>query len=151
MRHSRKFAQRPDHRVQRVGDADDEGVGGVVADAFTHGLHDLEVDAQQVVARHARLARHASGDDADVCTRDIGIIVGAAQLDVELLDRAGLGEIEGLALRRAFADVEEDDVPQFLEGDQMGERAADLSGTDESDLGSGHVCLRYVRMNPAEA
>ena len=30
VRQAREFAQRPDHRVERVGDADDEGVGGVV-------------------------------------------------------------------------------------------------------------------------
>jgi hypothetical protein len=66
VRQARELAQRPDHRVERVGDADDEGVRRVVADAFAHGFHDLEVDAQKVVAAHARLARDAGGDDADI-------------------------------------------------------------------------------------
>ena len=29
-------------------------------------LHDLEIDAEQIVAAHAGLARHAGGDDAHV-------------------------------------------------------------------------------------
>ena len=29
-------------------------------------IYDLEVDAQEIVAAHARLARHAGGDDADL-------------------------------------------------------------------------------------
>ena len=29
-------------------------------------LHHLEIDVEQIVAAHARLARHAGGDDADV-------------------------------------------------------------------------------------
>ena len=57
---------------------DDEGVGGVLLDAGADLLHDLEVDADQVVAAHAGLARHAGGDDADVGALDVGIGVGAA-------------------------------------------------------------------------
>jgi hypothetical protein len=83
VRQARELAQRPDHRVERVGDADDEGVRRVVADAFAHLLHDLEVDAQKVVAAHARLARHAGGDDAHIRARDVGVVVGALQLGVE--------------------------------------------------------------------
>jgi hypothetical protein len=67
-----KLLQRPDHRVERVGDADDEGVRGVLLDAGADGLHDLEVDAEQIVAAHARLARHAGGDDDHVGAGDGG-------------------------------------------------------------------------------
>ena len=55
-----------------------------------------------------------------------GIVVGAGERGVEALDRRGLGDVERLALRDAFGDVEQDDVAEFLEADQMGERAADL-------------------------
>ena len=44
-----------------------------------------------------------------------------------------------LALRNAFGDVEHDDVAEFLQADQMGERAADHAGTDEGDLVACHV------------
>jgi hypothetical protein len=37
---------------------------------FADRLHDLEVDAEQVVAAHARLARHAGGDDDHVGAGD---------------------------------------------------------------------------------
>jgi hypothetical protein len=95
---ARELLQGPDHGVERVGDADDEGVGGVGLDAFADGLHDLQVDAQQVVAAHARLARHAGGDDADVGAGDVGIVVDALQRDVLAEHGRGFGDVQGLAL-----------------------------------------------------
>src|SRR3546814_6547274 len=50
-----KFPQRPYHCVERIGDADDKSVRRIGLDALTHGLHDLQIDAQQVIAAHARL------------------------------------------------------------------------------------------------
>ncbi len=108
-------------------------------DALTDRLHHLEVDAEQVVAAHPGLARHAGGDDADVGPGDVGIVVGALQRRVEFLDRPRLRDVERLALRRAFGDVEEDDVAEFLDRGEMGEGAADLPRADEGNLGSGHV------------
>ena len=84
------------------------------------------------------LRGHAGGDDADIGAREVGVGVGARERGVEAFGRAGLRDVQRLALRRAFGDVEQDDVAQFLERDEMGERAADLSGADEGDLGSGH-------------
>ena len=114
----------------------------MLLDAVADRLHDLEVDADEVVAAHAGLARHAGRDDDDVGAFDRRIVVGADVLGVEALDRRGLGDVERLALRDAFRDVEEDDVAEFLQADEMGERAADLSGADERDLVAGHegVC-----------
>jgi hypothetical protein len=37
-----------------------------------------------------------------------------------------------------FRDVEQDDVAEFLQADQVGERAADLAGADERDLVTSH-------------
>src|SRR5439155_22765422 len=48
MRHAGSLLQRPYHRIQRVGDADDEGVGGILLDAGADLLHDLEIDAQEI-------------------------------------------------------------------------------------------------------
>ena len=138
MRQAREFAQRPDHGIQRVGDADHEGVRRVFLQALTHGLHDLEVDAQKVVAAHPRLARPAGGEDADIGARDIGVRGGALERRVKALDRAGLGNVQRLALGGAFGDVEQDDVAEFLDGREMGKRAADLACADERDLGSCH-------------
>ena len=40
-------------------------------------VHHLEVDAEQIVAAHAGLARHAGGDDAHVGALDRLVVVGA--------------------------------------------------------------------------
>ena len=139
VRQAGEFAQRPDHRVERVGDADDEGVGGIGLDALADRLHHLEVDAEQVVAAHARLAGDAGGDDDHVGAGDVGIVVGAGDLGVEAFDRAALRQVERLALGNALDDVEQDDVAQFLLRGEMGERAADIAGADQRDLLASHV------------
>ena len=64
----------PDHGVERVGDDDDEGVGRVLLDALADLLDDLGVDAEQIVAAHAGLARHARGDDDDVGAGDVLVV-----------------------------------------------------------------------------
>jgi hypothetical protein len=145
---ARELLQRPDHRVERVGDADDEGVGGVGLDAFADGLHDLQVDAQQVVAAHARLARHAGGDDADVGAGDVGVVVDALQRDVLAEHGRGFGDVQGLALRGAFGDVEQQDVAQLFARGDVGQGAADHAGADEGDLRASHgVSVKAVDEN----
>ncbi|CAO3352082.1 hypothetical protein [Azospirillum melinis] len=128
----------PHHHVERVGDDDDEGVRGVLADGLADGLADAAVDADQVVAAHARLARDAGGDDHDVGTLDDRVVVAAGQAGVEALDRGGFGEIQRLAGRHAFGDVEQDDVAQFLLSGEQSQRAANLAGTDERNLLASH-------------
>ena len=41
VRHARKFAQRPHHGVERIGDADDESVGRMGPDAVAHRTSSL--------------------------------------------------------------------------------------------------------------
>ena len=141
MRQAGEFAQRPDHRVERVGDADDEGAGRVRLDALADRLHHLQIDAEQIVAAHSRLAGDAGGDDDDVGALDVGIVVRALEGDVEALDRAALGEVERLALGDALDDVEQDDVAQLLRRREMSQRAADIAGTDQRDLVTSHGAL----------
>src|SRR5262249_25423357 len=50
-----------------------------------------------------------------------------------------LHEVERLALGDAFGDVEQDDVAELFEANKMGERAANLAGTDQCNLGTAHV------------
>jgi hypothetical protein len=76
---------------------------GAYLDAGADLLHDLQVDAQKIVAAHAGLARHAGGDDADIGAFDGLIVVGTRQLGVEAVDRRGLGDVERLALRNTSA------------------------------------------------
>ncbi len=144
-RQAGKLLQRPDHRVERIGDADDEGVGRVGLEAGADRFHHLEIDAEQVVAAHAGLARHAGGDDDDVGAGDGGIVARAGELGVEALDRTRFGEIERLALRDAVDDVEEDDVAEFLQRRQMRQGAADLAGSDQCNLLARHGILPLLR------
>ena len=120
--------------------------GRVGLDALADRLHHLQIDAEQVVAAHPRLAGDAGGDDDDVGAGDVGIVVRAGDLRVEALDRAALAEVERLALRHALDDVEQDDVAQFLLRRQVGERAADIAGADEGDLPASHKgsCLSSI-------
>ena len=110
-------------------------------DAPRDRIHDLEIDAEQVVAAHAGLAGNAGGDDDDVGARDRGVIACARQSGVNALDRGRLGEIQRLALRHAVDDIEQDDVAQLLQRRQMGQRPADLAGPDQSNLLARHGLL----------
>ncbi len=56
-------------------------------DAFADGFHDLEVDAQKVIAAHAGLAGDTGGDDAHIGTRDIGVVLRAFQIGIEPVHR----------------------------------------------------------------
>ena len=94
--------------------------------------------ADQVVARHAGRAREAGGDDHHVGALDRGVVGAAGHHRVEAVDRPGLHDVERLARRDAAEHVEQHDVAQFLEADQVGERAADIAGADEGDLVAGH-------------
>ena len=138
VRKAREFAQRPDHRVERIGDADDEGVGRMLTNAFADRLHHLQIDAEQIVAAHAGLAGDSGGDDAHVGALDVGIIRRALQLGVEVVDRPGLGDVERLALGHPLDDVEQDDVAELAHGGEVSEGSADHSGADEGDLLSSH-------------
>jgi len=122
----------------------------MLLDAFTDGGHHLEVDAQQVVAAHAGLARHAGGDDDDVRAGDRLVGTGAGELGVEALHGAGFGEVERLALRHAVDDVEQHDVAEFLHCRQMGERAADLTRADQCDLVTRHE-INHPRVGPRQS
>jgi hypothetical protein len=49
---------------------------------------------------------------------------------VEAVDRAGLGDVERLALGNALGDVEQDDVAKLAHRGEVSEGSADHSGTD---------------------
>ena len=130
--------QRPHHGVERIGDADDKRVRRILLDAGADLIHHLKIDAEQVIAAHARLARHAGGDDAHVGALDAVIRIRAREFRVEALDRGGLRDVERLALRDALHDVEHHDIAEFFQADQMSERAADLAGADQCNFLARH-------------
>ena len=138
LRQAAGFLQRPHHGVERIGDADDEGVGGIFLYAGTDLAHDLEIDVEQIIPAHARFARHAGGDDTHIGAFDRIVAVCAGELGVEIIDRRGFGDVERLALRDALHDVEHHDVTEFFQSDEMGQRAADLAGADQRNLVTRH-------------
>ncbi len=107
-------------------------------DALAHRLHDLEVDADEIIAAHAGLARHTGRDDADIGTGNRLIAVGAGELGVKAFHRAGLRQVERLALRQALGNVEDHDVAQFAERGEMRQRAPDHATTDQCDFLARH-------------
>ena len=54
------------------------------------------------------------------------------------IDRRRFRDIERLALRDAFHDVKHHDVAELFQADEVGERAADLAGTDQRNFVSRH-------------
>src|SRR3546814_8181227 len=74
--------------------ADDKSVRRIGLDALTHGLHDLQIDAQQVIAAHARLASDPGSNNDDVRASNVSIIVRALQVRIKAFHRAALGKIK---------------------------------------------------------
>jgi hypothetical protein len=130
------------HRVERVRHDDEDGVRRVGGDFADDVGHDLVVGLQEVVAAHARLARDASGDDDDVGVGGVGIVVGADDVRVALLNGHGLEQVESFALGDAFDDIDEDDVGELLGGDPVGGGGSYVAGSDDGDF-FAHWCSLF--------
>ena len=124
------FCQRPHHGVEGIGDADDKGAGRIFPDAGADLFHHLEVDAEQIVAAHSRLARDAGGDDADAGAVDGIIGIGAGILGIKSLDRRRLDEDPVPCPGECPWRVEQYNITELWEADEMSEGAADLPSTD---------------------
>src|SRR5262249_22092093 len=83
------LAHHPDHGIERIGDDDDERLRAVLLDGSADLANHLRVDAQQIVAAHPGLARHAGGDDHDVGALDVVVAVRAEEARVVVFDRSG--------------------------------------------------------------
>ena len=140
-----RIAEHHDHGVERIGDADDESAGAVGFYPGADRLHDLGVDADQVVAAHARPAGDAGGDDDHVGALDGAITPRPPDAGVKPFDRGRFGDVERFALRNAADDIEQHDIAQFLQSGQMGQCAADVTGANKRDLVAGHES--YSRFN----
>ena len=108
--------------------------GAYLAIHSVTAFDDLGVDAYQVVAAHARLARDARGDDDDV--RASGLVVAIRADGVGLIadDRASLVEVERLALRQAFDDVDEHDVGVISFGQSLCSGSANMAGANDRNF-----------------
>src|SRR5205823_1381345 len=99
-----------------------------------HVLHDLVIGVEQVVATHAWLARNAGGDDYNVGVRGIGVVVGAGDDRIALLDGHGFEQVERFALGHALHDVDQHHIGQLLAGDPVCGGRAHVSGTYDRDF-----------------
>lgn len=128
------------HGVERIGNHDDETIGGLHLEVLGHAANDAQVDPQQIVARHARLARYARGHDGHVAARQVVPVGGSRDAHVVTQDRAVLLQVQGLALGDAqlVRDVEEIDVAQLESGRLGRELAANIARADQCDLFSMH-------------
>ena len=129
---------RPHHGVERVGDADDESAGRVFLDAGADLLHHLEVDAQKIDTAHAGLAWHAGGDDADG-----GAVDGVVQVvPVIWASKPSTGEdwtrssALPLGMPSAMSNMLTSPSSRPM---RWAQRAADLAGADQCNLGTRHV------------
>src|SRR5207237_1505501 len=107
-------------------------------DLLDHRADDLGVLEQQVIARHAGLAREPGRDDDDVRARRLLVAVAAHQRRVVPVDGPGLGEVERLALRDTLDDVHQHDVTQLLLHRVLGDGGADVASAHHGDLGTRH-------------
>ena len=119
--------------------------GDVLLDLLGDRLDDAGIRVEQIVARHARLARDAGGDDDDVGARRLVVAVRADDARVEAFDRRRLPLVESLALRDALDDVDHDDgARQLLLRDALRSRRADIARADDRDF-VDHVLFRRER------
>ncbi len=84
-----------------------------------HIFHDLVVGVEQVVAAHAGFAGNAGGNDDNIGIGCVGVVVGAEDVGIALLDGHGFEQIEAFALGNAFDDVDENDIGQLFGGDPV--------------------------------
>jgi hypothetical protein len=122
------------HGVKRVGDHEQDCVRRVLHCLFHGCLDDVVIGPQQVIAAHSRLARKTGGENHDIGVLRGPVIVAAGYLDVDPLDRAGLKDVEGLALRDAFQDIYHDNVGQSLPGQTDRATGTDISRSYNCDL-----------------
>src|SRR5439155_8761627 len=138
VRQARGFAHQGDHRIERIGDDNDEGLRAMLLDGSADSGDDLAVDAQQIVTTHARLARNAGSADDNIRSCERGVVVRSNKLRIEAFDRRALCNIETLALWNAFDDINQHDVTEFLQTDEQRQRASDISGAYQGDLVASH-------------
>ena len=111
---TRQFISSLHHRIQRVGDYDENRLRRVSNHILDHIGHDLEIGVQQIVAAHAGLSRKAGRDNHDVAVGCVGVVVRAGDVDVGSFNGKSLLQIQRLALRHAFDYIDHHHVGQFL-------------------------------------
>src|SRR3984957_7872056 len=82
------------HRIQRIGDGNDESLRRVLLDRLPDGVHHTGVDLEQAVAPHPRFARRARGHHDAIRARDVLHFGGADHAHVNAQHRRRFEHIE---------------------------------------------------------
>ncbi len=122
------------HRIQRIGDNNNDGLRRNGHGLFGGGLNDLIVGQQKIVTAHTRLAGKTGRYDHHVGTGCRRVIVRAGDGDVVAFYRTGLKQVEAFTLRNAFSDVHENDIAQFLLRRPNGTIGAHITGANHCNL-----------------
>jgi hypothetical protein len=72
-------------------------------------------------------------------------------MGIETVNGRGLRNIQTLALRNAFGNVEHHHIAQFLQTHEMGECAADLTGPNQCYLLARHLDLSLHILNETKS
>ncbi len=128
------------HRIERIRYDDQDRIRRVPCGLFHDRTNDPRVLRLEIVAAHPGLPREPGGDHHDVRSGRVGVVVGSDDTRVVADDRRRLGQVETLALRQTFDDIDEDDIGQASLGDALGGGCADVAGADHRDLVAGHGC-----------
>ena len=117
------------HGIERVGNHNQDAVGRVDDHVLDNFANDFGIGIEQVITAHSRLAGDSRGNHYDVRVSGVFVIVGAEHVRIALLDGHGFEQIQSLALRHAFYDIDQDNIGKFLGGDPMGGCSAYVSST----------------------
>ena len=129
------------HNVERIRHDDDDRIGAVFDELLRDRFDDRGVLGEQVVAAHARLARQAGRDYADIRPGGVGVIIRPAHAGIEEVDGRRLLHIERFALGQALDDIDQDDFPDHVFScDAVGDCRADVSGSNDGDLHDSAAC-----------
>jgi hypothetical protein len=122
------------HGIQRIGDNDQDGIWRILYNILRNLFDNLGVDGEQIIAAHSGLAGNPCGDNNDVGISRILVIVGADDIGIKTLDGSGLAQVESFALRHAFNDINDADIPQLLGCSPVGRGGAYETSANDSDL-----------------
>src|SRR2546427_6881647 len=122
------------HRIQRVGDDDQDRLRGAPAHLLDDPTHDAGVGVQQLFPRHARLPGHAGDDDDDFRVRRLLISVAAGDTNVHATNRRRLRQVQGLAHRHLLNNVHQDQVGYFLRRQPLRRGMTDHARPDDADF-----------------
>ena len=124
--------------IERVGDEDDDGFLGVLADIAEDGAHDLGVGAGELesVGSLTGADGRTGANDDDVGIFADAVVVGGAEFDVGGVDASGsVAGVGGFAPSLILIEVDEDDLGCELEvRNFVDDGGADIGSTDDDDL-----------------